>query len=876
MSNVSNPLKEVVLIGHMDVDTSKVKEILEDQAKSRSIKSWLDAPLDLDGVGCMPSALIYATGNGLGDLVELLLKFGANPNQVYRGTNQFNGWIRPDCKLSEQLMSRAGRFKGTMLGDKYQRILELLQAAEFRVARSSHEGERLNELQQQGKLEDMFEVRGEIGRGATSSTRLGIRKDTGDRVAIKYESTSVEAGTWEEVALMRKLSHENIVKLYNTFEDDKHVYVVMELCSGSCLFHGITTMGGVSLHANLKLMRQMAEAVGYLHRNHICHRSIYPEHFLLKDEKRLEALRLVDFKFARDFSSGRPPLTLLEGDTCALQCLAPELLRSLGATFTEKVDIWSLGVVFYFMIGGGAPFIGDSERSILRKITKGLFDFTPSTVWSDSLPQAKQLVQGMLVVDEQSRFSAQSVLDHALFSVVPTPEHGQQQSVLGDTSFLGREQLETLYDFKTKLISVSSNLLSELSLKKDLHFTRQSVRQENPLKVVMSSRKVDIKQLRAVLDATDDRKLWIDTPLEVNSEKPVPTPLIFAIGNTLNDVVKVLIEYGADPFQAHAGQTSYMGWIKPGVHPSEAVMGRLGRFVGTHLGEKLQQMCELLLAAEAASASANVSSVCSKISRTVGHPSSTYEIQLEIGAGISSVTRIGVHRASGESFAVKADSKSKEAVIWEEIALLGQLSHERVAKLHETFEDDTQVYMVLDLCSGGTVTKRAPEMVGLHMNGVMQQMADVLQYIHRLNICHRDVHGDHFVIEQSTCDLCDAKVKLIDFTLAKEFSDSSPMMTRLRSCAYSAPEAREKLEFSYDERIDVWSLAVVFSFMVCGSEPGGDDDTSGDEGVVEIPSQPPGLWSSVSSPMKDLISKMLVIDAKARLSSAQVYEQLST
>ena len=90
-------------------------------------EKWINSPLDSDGVGAMPSALIYAAANGLDAILEILLRFGADPFQMYAGTNQFNGWLKPACKLSAQLMSRVGRFKGTMLGEKYQRSLELLQ-----------------------------------------------------------------------------------------------------------------------------------------------------------------------------------------------------------------------------------------------------------------------------------------------------------------------------------------------------------------------------------------------------------------------------------------------------------------------------------------------------------------------------------------------------------------------------------------------------------------------------------------------------------------------------------------------------------------------------------------------------------------------------
>merc|ERR1719436_928606 len=100
--------------------------------------------------------------------------------------------------------------------------------------------------------------------------------------------------------------------------------------------------------------------------------------------------------------------------------------------YSEKCDMWSLGICFYLMLCGELPFSGTSDTQVLRRVRTGKFKFEPEDVWSEIREEATQLIQGALVVEPDKRLSAQEALDHPCF-----------QSPLGKT-YTDNEKMESL------------------------------------------------------------------------------------------------------------------------------------------------------------------------------------------------------------------------------------------------------------------------------------------------------------------------------------------------------------------------------------------------------------------------------------------------
>merc|ERR1712125_288535 len=101
-------------------------------------------------------------------------------------------------------------------------------------------------------------------------------RKTGEARVIKAEMKVDEDSIWEEIAIMRKLDHPNVIQLFETFEDFANIFVVLEVCSGGELFDRLATEGGIPELTAARLMQQLASAVMYIHEQSICHRDIQP------------------------------------------------------------------------------------------------------------------------------------------------------------------------------------------------------------------------------------------------------------------------------------------------------------------------------------------------------------------------------------------------------------------------------------------------------------------------------------------------------------------------------------------------------------------------------------------------------------------------
>ena len=115
-----------------------------------------------------------------------------------------------------------------------------------------------------------------------------------------------------EIAIMRMLDHPNIIKLYETFEDARNIYLVMELCTGGELFDRIVDSAtGFSEKVAAKLVRQILQGLFYMHKQCIAHRDLKPENFLMQNEKHVSesALKIIDFGLSKQFTTGVPMTT---------------------------------------------------------------------------------------------------------------------------------------------------------------------------------------------------------------------------------------------------------------------------------------------------------------------------------------------------------------------------------------------------------------------------------------------------------------------------------------------------------------------------------------------------------------------------------------
>lgn len=225
-----------------------------------------------------------------------------------------------------------------------------------------------------------------------------------------------------EIAITRALDHPNIISLFEVYENETDLHLVMELCTGGELFDRIKAKKQYSELEAQGVLRQIASALVCLHQNKIAHCDLKPDNFLFEGPGDDARVKIIDFGMARALRR-REYLKHLRGTP---YYIAPEVLQG---QYSEHCDMWSFGVVMFVMLFGFPPFHGNTDQDIFNSITAG---FTPEVKagWGAWFPQqlnvsaaAQDLISRLLTKDPISRLSAEEVLDHPWIQGKDVPSH---------------------------------------------------------------------------------------------------------------------------------------------------------------------------------------------------------------------------------------------------------------------------------------------------------------------------------------------------------------------------------------------------------------------------------------------------------------------
>ncbi|XP_039623118.1 MAP kinase-interacting serine/threonine-protein kinase 2b isoform X1 [Polypterus senegalus] len=282
-----------------------------------------------------------------------------------------------------------------------------------------------------------------------------------------------------------------------------------------------------------------------------------------------------------------------------------------------------------------------------------------------------------------------------------------------------------------------------------------------------------------------------------------------------------------------------------------------------------------------------------------------YRLQEDIlGEGSYARVQTCFNLITNKEYAVKIIEKRaghSRSRVFREVEMLYQCQgHRNILELVEFFEEEEKFYLVFEKLRGGSILTHIHKR--RHFNEkeasiVVQDIASALNFLHNKGMAHRDLKPENILCEHEDKV---SPVKICDFDLGsgiKLNSDSSPistpeLLTPCGSAEYMAPEVVEAFNEEasiYDKRCDLWSLGVILYIMLsgyppfvghCGSDCGWDWGEachacqsmlfeSIQEGKYEFPDKD---WAHISFGAKDLISKLLVRDAKKRLSAAQVLQ----
>ena len=261
-----------------------------------------------------------------------------------------------------------------------------------------------------GNLLDKYTVEKEIGAGGYARCLLVKNKTTGQLYACKElqkNKLNNVASLKSEIQILIKLDHPNIIKLYEIYENDNYIYLVMELCTGGELFDRIiqkTEQGKQFTEKEVaNIFQQMMSAINYCHSNKIVHRDLKPENLLLATQDENSPIKVIDFGMSRIFNNKQAMFDKVG----TAYYISPEVLDGF---YDEKCDIWSAGVILYILLCGYPPFNGNDDDEIFESIKKRKFVF-PEAEWANISKEAKDLINKMLS-DPLTRLTAEQVLVH--------------------------------------------------------------------------------------------------------------------------------------------------------------------------------------------------------------------------------------------------------------------------------------------------------------------------------------------------------------------------------------------------------------------------------------------------------------------------------
>ncbi|XP_037956041.1 calcium/calmodulin-dependent protein kinase type 1 isoform X2 [Teleopsis dalmanni] len=269
------------------------------------------------------------------------------------------------------------------------------------------------EFNKQISIEDKYNLHGLLGTGAFSEVRLAESKESpGDHFAVKIIDKKALKGKEEslenEIRVLRKLTHPNIVQLLETYEDKSKVYLVMELVTGGELFDRIVEKGSYTEKDASHLIRQILEAVDYMHEQGVVHRDLKPENLLYYSPDDDSKIMISDFGLSKMEDSG------IMATACGTPgYVAPEVLAQ--KPYGKAVDVWSIGVISYILLCGYPPFYDENDANLFAQILKGEFEFD-SPYWDEISESAKHFIQNLMCVNVDKRFTCKQALGHPWIS----------------------------------------------------------------------------------------------------------------------------------------------------------------------------------------------------------------------------------------------------------------------------------------------------------------------------------------------------------------------------------------------------------------------------------------------------------------------------
>ncbi|CAB9502500.1 MAP kinase-activated protein kinase 2 (Fragment) [Seminavis robusta] len=271
-----------------------------------------------------------------------------------------------------------------------------------------------------------YEMGQAIGEGSFGSVHKCFQrqgeKDSSSTMGSSFVVKAVpdELYNEKEIKIMDLLDDcPNIVQVVDLFHDNDASFIVMEEMEGGDLFEKVSQNGAYSEKKAKVLFKTLLETIQFCHSRGIAHCDIKPENILLQSQEDDTTIKVADFGLAKPFRypNGRKvPMHAMQG---TFEYAAPEVWEVFAPDeedkgYGERCDIWSCGVVLYYLLSGCLPFVGKDARDTIDQVSLGRFKF-PRRQWNKVSYHAKFLIAQLLQVDPDDRCTLKEALSSPWF-----------------------------------------------------------------------------------------------------------------------------------------------------------------------------------------------------------------------------------------------------------------------------------------------------------------------------------------------------------------------------------------------------------------------------------------------------------------------------
>ena len=271
--------------------------------------------------------------------------------------------------------------------------------------------------EEKGDPKVKYKILNKLGDGSYGTVYCAINIQIGAKIAMKQiekkkENEIDDLELINEINILKKLDHPNIVKIFEFYSTKKKYFIITEFCKHGELYGYIKRKYNETQLA--VLFYQVFSGLCYLHENNILHRDLKLENIMISDiEKDIKTdneffwIKIIDFGTAKIFKKSRNEKAIVGSS----YYIAPEVLKQ---KYNEKCDTWSVGVILYMLIVGRAPFDGKNDDEIIESIKIGHFNREHPKLMACS-NEVQDLINSLLEINIKKRLSAKEALEHPWF-----------------------------------------------------------------------------------------------------------------------------------------------------------------------------------------------------------------------------------------------------------------------------------------------------------------------------------------------------------------------------------------------------------------------------------------------------------------------------